>query len=448
MPAIKHSRTFGAKRPPHTVIIARGERVRHFTVSGSRMALGGALALLLTAAVGGGTWALLADQGVTAGAQPQSRLERDYERRIAALRAQLDIATSRQILAQKMVETKVDVLLDQQEELGARYDKLQPLLERAKATGLLSDPVPIPTPNPAEADADRSASGPDGGTAAIPSADSVGDDDMETPAASLPLRLGAEPSGLRTRQGSASSAAQRLSGLNPLTPSGETLRRIETANRTAERTQVDRLQDLAAAARMRAVKIASALRSGGIAIPAAQTDSARGGPFEPVPPLSPFDRSYAELDQALTDLQHVNAVADEMPLDRPMPPNTESSPFGVRPDPFLGRPAMHTGIDYAEPEGTVVHATAPGTVTRAGPASGYGNLVEIDHGDGISTRYGHLSRIDVVAGQKIAKGERIGAVGSTGRSTGPHLHYEVRRDGAPIDPQDFYRIGSRIASLD
>ncbi len=121
-----------------------------------------------------------------------------------------------------------------------------------------------------------------------------------------------------------------------------------------------------------------------------------------------------------------------------------SSPFGVRTDPFLGRPAMHTGIDLRGDIGEPVHATANGKVTIAGWEGGYGKMVEIDHGNGLATRYGHLSEIDVKVGQIVRIGQVIGKIGSTGRSTGPHLHYETRVDGEPVDPQKFLRAGLRL----
>jgi murein DD-endopeptidase MepM/ murein hydrolase activator NlpD len=122
-----------------------------------------------------------------------------------------------------------------------------------------------------------------------------------------------------------------------------------------------------------------------------------------------------------------------------------SSGFGVRSDPFLGRPAMHTGLDFRASTGDPVRATANGKVVNAGWAGGYGRMVEIDHGNGLSTRYGHLSEIGVKVGEQIKIGQVIGAVGSTGRSTGPHLHYETRIDGDAVDPQKFLRAGVRLS---
>jgi len=123
-----------------------------------------------------------------------------------------------------------------------------------------------------------------------------------------------------------------------------------------------------------------------------------------------------------------------------------SSSFGVRSDPFGRGPAMHSGLDFRGDAGDPVRATASGTVTTAGWNGGYGKMVEIEHGHGLSTRYGHLSAIDVKVGQSIRVGQTVGRIGSTGRSTGPHLHYETRIDGDAVDPQKFLRAGLRLGN--
>ncbi len=111
-----------------------------------------------------------------------------------------------------------------------------------------------------------------------------------------------------------------------------------------------------------------------------------------------------------------------------------TSPFGWRSNPFGGGPEFHQGLDIAAPMGTTVTAAAAGTVIMAQWYGGYGNYILIDHGDHYSTGYGHLSAIYVSIGQVVQRGQAIGAVGSTGQSTGPHLHFEVRIDGKPVDP--------------
>lgn len=114
-----------------------------------------------------------------------------------------------------------------------------------------------------------------------------------------------------------------------------------------------------------------------------------------------------------------------------------SSHFGHRADPLGGGDRAHHGLDLAAPEGTSILAVKGGVVRRAGLAGGYGNLVEIDHGDGVVSRYAHQSELAVAVGDRVEAGELVGRVGSTGRSTGPHLHLEVRVDGAPVDPEHF-----------
>lgn len=120
--------------------------------------------------------------------------------------------------------------------------------------------------------------------------------------------------------------------------------------------------------------------------------------------------------------------------------------FGKREDPFTGNGAFHTGVDIPAPKGEPVRAAGDGVVVRAEWWGSYGRLVIIDHGAGITTYYGHLSRIDVIAGQEIRRGQVIGAVGGTGRVTGTHLHYEVRQGGNPVNPYIFLRKSAHIAS--
>ena len=114
-----------------------------------------------------------------------------------------------------------------------------------------------------------------------------------------------------------------------------------------------------------------------------------------------------------------------------------SSRFGIRADPFTGRPTMHSGLDLASRYGAPVMATADGVVTYVGYQNGYGHIVSIDHGYGIQTRYAHNSKLYVQRGQKVRRYEVIAAVGNSGRSTGPHLHYEVRVRGVAVDPINY-----------
>ncbi len=139
-------------------------------------------------------------------------------------------------------------------------------------------------------------------------------------------------------------------------------------------------------------------------------------------------------------------TARKLPYGNPAPGREITSSFGTRLDPFFNRPALHAGIDFRSDIGAPVRASGAGRVITAGYSGGYGNMVEIDHGQGLTSRYGHLSRISVSEGDTISLGQKIGEAGNTGRSTGPHLHYEVRRDGTALDPMRFVTAGTKLTS--
>jgi murein DD-endopeptidase MepM/ murein hydrolase activator NlpD len=143
-------------------------------------------------------------------------------------------------------------------------------------------------------------------------------------------------------------------------------------------------------------------------------------------------------------LDQVFAVLSALPLAEPVDSAYVSSGFGARVDPFNDTLAFHSGMDFSAPLDSDVHVTAPGIVVFAGKKGAYGNSVEVDHGYGVRTRYGHLEKILVVAGQRLQRGDVIGKLGSTGRSTGPHVHYEVWYDDAVRDPQKFIKAGQNV----
>jgi murein DD-endopeptidase MepM/ murein hydrolase activator NlpD len=157
-----------------------------------------------------------------------------------------------------------------------------------------------------------------------------------------------------------------------------------------------------------------------------------------------FVEKTALLSKTLDDITSLRTAASELPVGVPVMATHVSSRFGFRQDPFLHRPAFHVGLDLVAAAGMTVTATAPGTVVSAGWAGGYGQMVEVKHADGVSTRYGHLSSILVHPGMKVGAGTPIGRVGSTGRSTGPHLHYETRRNGNAVDPAIYLAAGRAL----
>lgn len=160
------------------------------------------------------------------------------------------------------------------------------------------------------------------------------------------------------------------------------------------------------------------------------------------------DPEFAErIQHAATDLSDMRGLADaatRLPLAKPTAEGRRTSPFGARTDPITGQAAFHPGEDFGGVMMTPIYATGPGVVDFAGARQGYGQMIEIDHGRGFKTRYGHLARINVAVGEKVALGERIAAMGSTGRSTGPHLHYEVSMDGRLQNPERFVEAGEYV----
>jgi murein DD-endopeptidase MepM/ murein hydrolase activator NlpD len=176
-----------------------------------------------------------------------------------------------------------------------------------------------------------------------------------------------------------------------------------------------------------------------------------GGPF--IPPVEGADADSIVDDAndvylALARFQTARAAVDLAPVHKPMDaPMRISSGFGNRTDPFTGTRAYHSGIDFPAPTGTIVQSAGYGKVTFVGQKSGYGNVVEVTHAAGLVTRYGHLSAFLVKEGQVVNAGTPIAKVGSTGRSTGPHLHFEVRRKDQAVDPGKYLAAGRRLAEF-
>jgi murein DD-endopeptidase MepM/ murein hydrolase activator NlpD len=173
-----------------------------------------------------------------------------------------------------------------------------------------------------------------------------------------------------------------------------------------------------------------------------------GGPLIPVdfdPKAPAFEQAMAQTARDVSLAERLKALMPFVPLRKPLAGEAQvTSPFGYRADPFLGRLALHTGVDLLQPYGSDIRATASGRVVHAGFAGGYGDMVEIDHGFGLATLYGHMSEIDVSEGQVVAAGDLLGRLGSTGRSTGPHLHYEVRVNGEAVNPDKFLLAGEKL----
>jgi murein DD-endopeptidase MepM/ murein hydrolase activator NlpD len=335
----------------------------------------------------------------------QTEQQYAYEDRIAELRARIDRTTSRQLLDQEQFEQKLDDLMRRQSSLESH------------ATALVGIGDPLATGSI------RSTAGP---------------------TSSGPL--------------SAPQARDRRSSLEPDRASanrktnkdadiGTKLSRIEASQDRLDRRQATALAQLQERYEGKARKLRGLLTDLGLKLDGPAL-SGTGGPFVPIKlpgEGNGFERAVARVNIARKQAEHLSRTLVWVPVRTPVNGEVDlSSTFGVRVDPFLHVAAMHTGLDFRGDPGDPIHATAAGTVSNAGWSGGYGKMVEIDHGNGLSTRYGHLSQIDVKVGDEIRIGQVVGRMGSTGRSTGPHLHYETRIDGEAVDPQKFLNAGARL----
>jgi murein DD-endopeptidase MepM/ murein hydrolase activator NlpD len=321
-----------------------------------------------------------------------------YEDRIAELRTEIDRTTSRELLDQQQFAQKLDELTQRQTTLEARADALSGVAN-ATTTGSI---------RPAE----RHVAAPD-----------------------------VKPS----RRGAAFPVPRR-DDLGEQSRVETTLHAVEASLDRVEQRQTAALDRMDLRYQDRVRHVRAVLDRLGVEPHVAR--AATGGPFVPVrlpPEGQTFARALTRISIARAEAEDLNHTLTFVPLRQPLNGQLElTSPFGVRVDPFLGTPEMHTGMDFGAPAGTPVHATAAGKVTIASRDGGYGNMVEINHGEGLATRYAHLSELDVAVGQKVRVGQVIGRVGSTGRSTGPHLHYETRVNGQPINPEKFLGAGEKL----
>ena len=391
---------------PHHIIISRGALVCTFKVHpwlAWTAGVGGILFFALYIAATG-YW-VFRDDILAASIARQSRIRFVYEDRIAELRAQIDRVTSRQLLEQEAIDAKMQRLFGRQAALDARQDLLAGLDAVARKLGV------APT-------ADGLATG------AVPrpaaQADSIGD---------APLRES------RLFDAVADDPEERLGA-------------VELSLDAMEKQQTAFVEAVAAKVTAKAARINTVIARLGHKLETLPAQGGVGGPYLPVAdgPRS-FRQGIAAATDGIEQLAALRAAARQLPLWRPLPGAAVTSGYGARLDPFLHRPSLHAGIDFRSEPGTAVRATARGRVTEAGLIGGYGNMVEVDHGNGLTTRYAHLSAISVEAGDAVDTGDVVGFVGTTGRSTGPHLHYEVRIEGEPIDPMRYIKAVGELRGI-
>ena len=213
-----------------------------------------------------------------------------------------------------------------------------------------------------------------------------------------------------------------------------------------EQSQIAFAGALSAAAAKRSHQAETTLRRLGIN-PGLVTRQAAGGVGGPYVPVADGEAALLQLGQSLARLDRLERTVLALPAVKPALPVVLSSTFGVRSDPFNGHAAMHTGLDIKGRFGQPILAAAGGKVVRVGRWSGYGNVVVIDHGHGIETRYGHLAGFTTRPGMIVAPGAQVGKMGSTGRSTGNHLHFEVRINGRAVNPRPFLEASTDVLEI-
>jgi len=322
-----------------------------------------------------------------------------YQDRIAQLRLEVDRLHSRQYAQTGDINLQLQELAQQQEVLTEQHQYVKALADKAAELGI--GPAVAPANPPP----------------VVPLAKAV----------ALPTTL---------TTGDAGEAA--------IEQAGHQMRAMMDESRTA-------LAGISAQATASTDQILASLRQVGIKpdLPSADDSDAMGGPLLP-PRDSPNDESLVDeanaVVTALARFKDARTAIAEAPVHMPVAGKSRiSSGFGNRTDPFTGRQAFHPGIDFPWPTGTTVLAAGDGKVAYVGQINGYGNVIDIDHGGGIVTRYGHLSSFIATQGELVHTGTPIARVGSTGRSTGPHLHFEVRRNDSPVNPNAFLAVGRQLA---
>jgi murein DD-endopeptidase MepM/ murein hydrolase activator NlpD len=360
----------------------------------------------------------------------QAEMQYAYEDRIADLRTKVDRTTSRQLLDQEQFDQKLDQIMRRQSALESRATALGALPDVAVTGSIRPQP--------------RGTSPSDAAPSATPKPSPISDTVIFVAPPDREARLESRAPIVARAQPNQFAKTQGVDNV---------VVRLQTALDKIESRQMAALGAVEDSMESRVRRMRGVFSDLGLDMAHLEASTPRagvGGPFVPVklpPNAGAFERQLQRINATRTQVERLNRTLALVPYRKPVIGEVEfTSGFGVRSDPFLGRAAMHTGLDFRAGTGDPVRATANGKVASSGWSGGYGRMVEIDHGNGLSTRYGHLSEINVKVGDQIRIGQVIGAVGSTGRSTGPHLHYETRIDGEAVDPQKFLRAGVRLSA--
>jgi len=424
--------SFLRRRPTLKILVTSGKNARTILLRPWLLTALGTICItflaLYLAATG---YLVFRDDLLSASIARQARIQTAYEDRIALLRTDIDRLTSRHLLNQKAFDEKLEILLTRQAALDARQDIIAGLSQAVRRTGL------APSKAPVRQQIDNY----------VPTSDQTASDSLIT-GSIAPLKAG---------QRAMLAIAQlrpSLGGEPVITAPAARIAAIEQSLGALAEEQVAFVKQVADRAGQQADLILATLNKLGHQ-PARRTvtpdqPGGVGGPFLGIASSADpetFREGVAIVTAEIERLSVAKNNAGMLPLAEPLAGTALTSQFGRRIDPILQRPAFHTGVDFRARKGQPVRTTAAGKVVLAKFNGGYGKTIEIDHGNGITTRYGHLSRIAVKVGDIVAKGDIIGGAGSTGRSTGPHLHYEVRVSGKPTDPMRYIRAGNAIIPL-
>ena len=437
-----HGRSAAARRPAatHAPALSRQAQQEGYTLvhAGKQVRFGpvafwivvGTVTVLGMWSAATATYFAFRDDVLTRLIARQADMQYAYEDRIAELRAKVDRTTSRQLLDQEQFDQKLDQIMRRQTALESRATALGAMPDTS-ITGSIRSPA-------------RGAAASEAAPSGTPKPSPISDTVIFVAPPDREARLESRAPVVAAPQ---QNQFAKIQGVDNV------IVRLQTSLDQVEKRQMAALSSVEDNMESRVRRMRGVFTDLGLDLPqleAATPVRGVGGPFVPVKlpaDAGPFERQLYRINVTRAQVERLNRTLALVPYRKPVIGEVEfTSGFGVRSDPFLGRPAMHTGLDFRAASGDPVRATANGKVVSSGWAGGYGRMVEIDHGNGLSTRYGHLSEISVKVGDIIKIGQVIGEVGSTGRSTGPHLHYETRIDGDAVDPQKFLRAGVRLSA--
>ena len=432
--------------------LSRGDAIRTIMLRPAGLwTVAGLAALLIIWAAAVSAYLAFHDDLLSAMVARQTEMRSAYERRLAEAGARIDEAASRRELDLKSFAGKLNDLMSRQGRLEKRGAIVAALAAETDARmksarpGSPADALGAIQALAPAAEAERSPpTAPAYAPLAGPSVEprSIKPHPIDEADGPLGAVTGGRPAPSAPLAADDPDPAARLAILDrslERMDNGQ-MKALAAIDRSAERAAA---RDAAVVARtgLDPAKLTAPRGAGGV-----------GGPFIPaeIDPKAPaFELALARTARDVAAAERLKALMPFVPVRMPLLGDASiSSPFGYRADPFLGRLALHPGVDLIEAWGAEIHATGAGRVTHAGPMGGYGIMVEIDHGNGLLTRYAHMSKVMVEEGQDVAQGAVLGKMGSSGRSTGPHLHYEVRVDGEPVDPERYLRAGAGLAAAE